>query len=133
VILNISEAANLAIHAMTYLASHADEAPVPAGRVARSLEASEAHLSKVLQRLAKTGLVKSLRGPRGGFSLARPPESVNLLEIYEAVDGSLATSDCLFGHRSCDRPGCVFGNLLADVRERVDGHFSTTSLADLVG
>lgn len=131
-IINISEAANLALHAMVYLASNQKATPVSTGHVATQLEASEAHLSKVFQRLTKVGLVKSVRGPKGGFALSWKPSEITLLSIYEAIDGAISNSDCLLGHPACDRRECIFGNLVTEVRKQVDSHFSKTTLADLV-
>lgn len=130
-ILNISEAANLGIHAASYLASHPDETPVSTIRVAQALKVSKAHLSKVGQRMTRAGLLNSVRGPRGGFSLARNPESITLLEIFEAMDGPLAKAHCLLGHETCDRSQCVFGSIVADVCTHVVNYFTNTTLADL--
>lgn len=131
-IINISEAANLAMHALAYIANHPDEEPVSTGYVAKTMEASEAHLSKVFQRLTKAGLVKSIRGPKGGFALAKEPKDITLLEIYEALDGTLSNQDCLFGHPVCDRNYCVFGDLITNVHVQIDNHFTQTTLADLI-
>ena len=131
-ILNISEAANLAMHALAYLVNHPDFSPVSAGRVARSLGASEAHMSKVFQRLAKAGLVKSVRGPKGGFFLTRLAGDITLRDIYEAIDGRLAGQRCLFEHPVCGRESCVFGDLVATVHAQIDRRFSGTTLADLI-
>ena len=132
-ILNISEAANLGIHALAYLAKRQDPAPVATAQVAASLGVSEAHLSKVFQRLTRAGLVRSVRGPRGGFVLAKGPDEITLLETYEAIDGRLRRDDtCMLGSRDCALDNCVFGNLLEDVHAQVDEHFSKTTLADLL-
>ncbi|MCK4620269.1 MAG: Rrf2 family transcriptional regulator, partial [Desulfobacterales bacterium] len=64
-IIKISEAASMAIHAMVFLASESGRI-VPSREIATTLRSSEAHLSKVMQRLAKAGLVSSTRGPKGG-------------------------------------------------------------------
>jgi Rrf2 family protein len=129
---NISEAANLAIHALTYLANQKEEGPVSTGQVARYLGASENHLSKVFQRLTKARLVRSIRGPRGGFFLSREPKKIALKEIYEAIDGPLKLHTCLLGNAECDRNNCVFGDLLANINQQVDDHFSKTTLFDLI-
>ena len=80
--LNISDAAALALHAMGFLALKKDT-PVSNGEIAENFGVSENHLSKVLQRLGKAGLVRSSRGPRGGYLLNRPAEEINLLIIWE--------------------------------------------------
>ena len=130
--IRVSEAANLAIHALAYLANNPDLQPASTKQVAEVLEASDNHLSKVFQRLTKAGLVKSIRGPRGGFSLAWAPEDVTLLEIYESIDGTLSRESCLLGHSSCDRNSCVFGDMVSDIQDQVYNHFSKTTLEDLI-
>ena len=132
-ILNISEAANLALHALSYMATHPQLAPAPTHRVAKELNVSDAHLSKVFQRLNRAGLVRSVRGPRGGFVLARPPREITLLHIYEAIDGPLSpVHHCLMGNQDCKFDTCVFGGMIHEVHEQVATHFSRTTLADLM-
>lgn len=131
-ILNFSEAFNIAIHALVYLVSRADNDPVSTAQVADSLGVSEAHLSKVFQRLARARLVKAVRGPRGGFRLARPAASINLLEIHQTIDGKvLNEATCLLEDSDCTRNRCVFGNLLSSVNAEVSDYFKKTTLADL--
>ncbi|MCF8044104.1 MAG: Rrf2 family transcriptional regulator, partial [Desulfarculaceae bacterium] len=72
-LLKISEAASLALHTMGLLASRPGE-QVPTRELAARLKVSEAHLAKVMQRLGRAGLVRSQRGPKGGFALERNPE-----------------------------------------------------------
>lgn len=132
-ILNISEAANLGIHALAYLARHAEEAPVTTASIAAAYGVSEAHLSKVFQRLSKAGLVRSVRGPHGGFSLARAPLRITLRDIYEALDGPFGKSKCLLGKPKCGLGRCMLGDLVTDVHKRVADHFSKTTLAEVCG
>jgi Rrf2 family protein len=128
----ISEAANLAIHAMTYLASQKESKPVSTAQVAENYGVSEAHLSKVFQRLTKAGLVKSIRGPRGGFILANNPALITLREIYETMDGPLSRKNhCLLGKRTCGLKTCIFGDLLQDIYQQVTDYFSEMTLSDL--
>jgi Rrf2 family protein len=128
-ILNISEAANLGIHALAYLARQNSQTPVTTAAIATVFGVSEAHLSKVFQRLSKAGLVKSLRGPHGGFRLARAPGKITLREIYESLDGPIGKGDCLLGKPKCGLENCVLGDLLTDVQQRVSDHLSSTTLA----
>jgi Rrf2 family protein len=131
-ILNISEAANLALHAMSYLADNKDPGPVAAATVTEVFGISKDHLNKVFQRLKKAGLVNSVRGPKGGYSLARDTKDITLLEIYETMDGPLSRGFCLMKLPACSRGKCIFGTLISDVHNQVHSHFATTTLADLI-
>jgi Rrf2 family protein len=100
--------------------------------MATALSVSEAHLSKVLQRLGKQGFVNSTRGPKGGFRLARPAADVSLLEVYEAVEGPLRFSNCLFDTPVCEEHSrCIMGELLGAVDQQVLEYLRTTRLTDL--
>ncbi|NMC70348.1 MAG: Rrf2 family transcriptional regulator [Myxococcales bacterium] len=129
-ILAISDAASLALHTAGLLA--ADPARRrPARELAATLGVSQAHLAKVLQRLARAGLVHSVRGPAGGFVLRRPAGEVTLLEVYEAVMGPLRPSPCLLGRPTCSASGCVLGDLLRRVDADVRAYLSGTRLSAL--
>ncbi len=130
-ILKMSEAANLAIHGLAFLAGRQTAQHVSAGEIAGALLVSEAHLIKVFQRLKKQGIVKSYRGPHGGFSLARDPATISLEEIYRAIDGPRLDGDCLLDRQQCGFGHCVFGDLMKSIRQQVDEYFSGTTLADV--
>jgi len=91
-------------------------------------------LGKILQSLAKAGIVKSARGSGGGFSLARTPAEISALEIIEAIEGPIALQRCLDDDLGCEHSGgCALCALLAVAQERVREVFGRTSLADLTG
>ncbi len=91
-------------------------------------------LGKILQSLAKSGIVKSARGSGGGFSLARTPAEISALEIIEAIEGPIAFQRCLDDELGCEHSGgCALCALLAVAQERVREVFGKTSLADLTG
>lgn len=129
-VLRISEAATLALHTLALLAARPGQI-MSTHKIASRLDASEAHLAKVLQRLARMGLVRSIRGARGGFILGRDPEEVTLLEAYEAIDGPLRPSTCLMGHRVCRDHGCILGGLLEEINHDVREHLSSQRLSEL--
>jgi len=128
--LNISEAASLALHAVVFLASNSDQ-PESTRDIASVLGVSEAHLSKVLQRLTRAGLVRSTRGPRGGFTLTRPSEEMTLLEVYEAMDGALTQSQCLLGKPICGEAGCILGGLTTSINQQVSDYLTQTKVFEL--
>ena len=129
-LLRISDAATLAIHALAFIVD-ADE-PVQVSKIAEPMGASTAHLGKVLQRLARLGVVTSVRGPRGGFNLAHPAEETSLLDVLVAVDGPITEEGCLLGRPACDTPdACPVRNLNHQVRELVVGKLGELTLADI--
>jgi Rrf2 family protein len=69
------------------MARHGDGRPLPSGAIAEAEGLPERFLVKVLTPLARAGVLESVRGPCGGFRLARPAKGITLLEVVEAVDG----------------------------------------------
>ena len=128
--LKISEASSLAMHALGYLAKRGD-GPVTSREIATRFEISEAHLSKVLQRLVKVELLRSVRGPRGGFSLTRAPESVTLLEVFEAIEGRLEPSQCLLSSAICDGDDCILGKIVVEANTMLRTRLEETTLVDV--
>ena len=131
-VVKVSEAATLALHTMAFLAANPGER-FSAKQIAGTHEVSEAHLSKVLQRLAKVGLLNSARGPKGGFVLARPAEEITLLDVYEAVDGPLCPTTCLLGTPICNGRGCIMGDVLKTVNEQTKTYLTETTVLDVAG
>jgi len=128
--LRISEAASLGMHAMGLLSTR-DGRPMSARLAADRLGVSEAHLSKVLQRLAKVRLLSSTRGPKGGFRLTRDPGLVTLLEVFEAIEGPIEPASCLFGIPLCDGASCVLGKVIVDVNNILFEYLGEKTLADI--
>jgi Rrf2 family nitric oxide-sensitive transcriptional repressor len=127
-LLKISDASNLALHAMMVLSREPQGGQLSVADMARRLGASENHLAKVMQRLAKVGLVRSRRGPGGGFTLKKPSAQIKLIDIYTAIEGPLPRGGCLLDRPVCDGNCCLLGGLLGDLHERIAGHLERTTL-----
>lgn len=125
----ISEASSLALHTMAYLAAHPGRL-ISNRVIARELGVSAAHLSKVLQRLARAGLLESLRGPTGGFRLGRPAGEISLMEVYEAIDGKFQPSSCLLGRPVCRGGKCVLGELGRNLERQTREYLLNTKLSE---
>lgn len=130
-LLRPSEAATLAIHACGLLANAPGGSALTTAEMAAAIGASEAHMSKVLQRLAHAGIIVGRRGPRGGFRLAAAPSTVTLLRVYEAVDGPLPRGGCLLGVPHCPAGACPLESVMAAVGEHVARELSGLSVEDL--
>jgi len=130
-IMNVSEAASIALHSMTLISAQENGVPVSTKYIADTLKVSENHLSKVMQRLSRAGLVSSKRGPRGGATLAKKPGEISLMDIYEAIEGKFVASECLLKTRLCKPGNCILGDMLHDVNTRAREYLEKTTLADL--
>lgn len=87
--MNISRSAGYGMMAVGYIAQHDGEALVLASTVSKEYNIPNEYLLKILQQLVRVNVLRSKRGPRGGFSMARPITEINMLEIIEAISGPL--------------------------------------------
>jgi len=106
----MSEAASIAIHSMVIIARNGSG--INAIKIAEHTGFSKNHISKVLQRMVKNDLLKSVRGPSGGFSLKLDPEKLSLLTIYEAIEGPMVITDCPFENEVCHFDRCLMLNVV---------------------
>jgi Rrf2 family protein len=128
-----SEAAALALHAMVYVACHEGEV-VKVREMSAAFRASDAHMSKVCQRLTRCGMLMAHRGVHGGFTLGRSARRIRLMEIYVAIEGPVELSPCLFRNRNCrERPkhDCVIGKKIMGLEEEFVNYLRTTQLASV--
>ncbi|MEJ5189641.1 Rrf2 family transcriptional regulator [Treponema sp. J25] len=116
-IVHFSDASMLGIHALMYLAQYRGER-VQTKEIASYLGISENHLAKVMQNLVRNQLVRSVKGPAGGFSLAKDPQNVTLKEIIEVIDGPLQADFCPFS-RACNAQHCIFGSEITGASQRL--------------
>jgi len=129
-VVRISEAVSLAMHGMVFLA--AQESDVRnVGQIADRLGVSKAHLHKVFQQLARIGLLKSNRGPGGGYTLGRESDQITLLDIYEAIEGPMAVKKCLFDEPICRGDRCIYGDLLQNTQKRCQAYMQSMRLSQL--
>lgn len=112
---HISEAAAIGIHACILIAME-EGASLSAREVATRLGVSYDHTVRVMHRLRQEGILKSVRGPSGGFLLAEDPARVTALQVLEALDGKVEERHCLFMADKC-RGCCV---LFGDIRSRIN-------------
>ncbi len=128
----ISEAASLAIHSMAYISMNSG-IKLNVKQIADYLNASESHLSKVMQRLSKAQLVRSIRGPKGGFYLAKTTSEITLYDIYKVVEGELGSETCILKKEGkCKFEKCVFGGIFDNVSESMKAYLSSVTLDKFV-
>ena len=91
-----------ALQAITYIAMTPARSATSIKELASTLEIPYHFLAKILQALTSKGLLFSLKGPTGGFGLAKEPRTVTLLQVVEAIDGLDFANKCVMGFRQCD-------------------------------
>ena len=130
-IINISEAASIALHSMVYLALQ-NERPVKIKQIAKYLNSSETHLAKILQTLSKKGFVTSTRGRNGGFVLAKPATEINFNSIYECIESEICLESCPFSKDYCPFKSCIYGGFLNRMKNDTKNFFSNRYLSDVI-
>jgi Rrf2 family protein len=130
--LQITRQTEYAIRGLQELARRNDEAPVQLKIIAGSCEVSEAFLAKIFQMLAQAGIVKSHRGVKGGFSLARAADRIALREVVEVCEGGIVLNHCLRKVDPCkDADSCQVAGVWRDAQAALTGALERTSLADI--
>ena len=132
-VLRISRKIDYAIRAMIHLAGIPDGTVVPFREIGRQMDVPEDFLAKILKTLVDQGIVRSTRGPHGGYKLARPADSINVLEIIEAAEGPVAINVCLDDDDACSRqPICAMSAVWREGQDRMLDVFRRTNLSTLV-
>src|SRR5207244_2632794 len=87
--MKLTRASSYALHAVVYMAAEKRGKPVASHHIAKARGIPERFLLKVLKPLVSARVLHSIKGPNGGYRLARPPADVTMLEVVEAVDGPM--------------------------------------------
>ena len=136
--MKLSTKGRYSVTALYELALHYGEGVVPLKTIAQTQQISENYLEQLMSPLRRAGLVESVRGAQGGYTLALPPEEVTIGRIITAVEGPIALVDCLLTGtdaegRNCVRAGyCVTRQVWAEVRDSINSVLNNISLADLI-
>jgi len=119
--------------AMLELALRHEQGAVSLREIAKEQELSEKYLEALFGALRAAGLVQSLRGPQGGYRLARPPEQITLRVIFDVLEGPEPLAPCTLDHTACSRwATCVTQDVWAKMYEASMQVLESTTLADLV-
>lgn len=125
----ISQTAEYALRAMVFLAEQ--DRALTIGAIASVTQVPQGYLSKVMQNLAKSGLVVSQRGLGGGFSLARPSEEITVFDILQAVDPISRITRCPLDNPAHKHNLCGLHRRLDDAAAHLERTFRECSLAEL--
>ena len=133
-LMRLSTKGRYAVMAMTDLAKNGEARPVSLSEIAQRQDISLAYLEQLFSRLRRRGLVESVRGPGGGYRLARTADQTVVAEIVKAVDEPLEAVRCKAGDKGCMPGGerCLTHDLWEELGRQIDQYLSAVSLADVL-
>ena len=119
--------------ALVELAKHHGQGPLPLKEMAERQQIPLKYLEQIAMTLKGAKLIKSVRGPSGGYVLTRSPDKVHLLEIIEALEGSLSFVSCVKDPSACERvESCAFNDLWKKISVETSKILRSVTLADMV-
>jgi Rrf2 family protein len=129
-----SKACEYGIRAATYIALRSlNDERVSLKDIAREIDSPEAFTAKILQSLAKNAIVRSLKGPTGGFEMRKPEiKQIKLSQIVDAIDGDAIYRGCALGLPACSEAfPCPAHDKFKKIRDDLKDMLETTSLYEL--
>jgi Rrf2 family protein len=126
----LSKKADYGLIALKHLAQHADES-VSAREIATEYRIPAELLAKILQRLARKGLLVSQQGIRGGYVLARDPSQISIVDVMEALEGPIGMTPCERGSTCEQLDLCSVRDPLMKLRAKVVRILGDTSIYEL--
>jgi len=136
--LRLTKKADYALMALKYLAEQPGNSSGPDANAQSAKDIAQAYhippplLAKILQTLARAGLLVSHAGTNGGYALARPADKISAFEVIRAIDGPLFITSCITIHGTCDLAGhCTIKEPLRKVNDSITALLSAIHVSDL--
>ena len=130
--MKISRSTGYALLAAGYIAQHQKEGIILSQNIAKKYSIPLEYLLKILQQLVKANLLRSKRGPRGGFSMAKPAKKITLLNVIEAVDGPMVSQLHLEEHARGEKCAAKIEQTYDKAIAQARTVFERVKLADLL-
>lgn len=131
--MRISTRGRYGVRALEELALHYGEGPLLIKDIAKNQGISQYYLEQIILVLKAAGVVKSIRGSKGGITLARPPYQIKLSEALQVLEGSVAPVECVDDIQACSRSAfCVSRDIWVEMKQAIDQILQSKTLQDLV-
>ena len=131
--MKLSTRGRYATRALLELALRPGDNPAALKDIAQRQQISIRYLEHLITPLVAAGIVRSMRGPKGGIALARSPQEIRLSEVIQLLEGSTAPVECLDNPAGCARSAtCVTRDVWGELRKAMDNILNSTTIADLV-
>ena len=132
--MQITRALEYANRAVVLLANNYGQDPILVADIAKATAAPPKFLHQVLNNLARAGLLVCRRGAKRGYELARAPESISLLDVFEVIEGPLGLTSCtLEGHWCPRESGCTLSGVWHSIQGAIQHHLGEATLDRLAG
>ena len=134
--MRLSTKSRYGLRAMFDMAYHSGTLPAQIKNISRRQNISPRYLEQIFQDLKKGGLLKSRRGPQGGYFLARKPHEITVKEILDAAEGEMALVDCSRSGKGCKKTcdldnQCVTQKVWDEASKRLNEYLGSITLKDL--
>ncbi len=131
--LRLSTKGQYGVRAMYEIAKAAGVGPVTIRAISEKQDVSVAYLEQILNTLRKAGLIRSVKGPGGGYMLSRGPGEISIGEILKELEGPVAITSCLDPSEGCVRvDSCVTHLLWKSLGDNIEQFLDGMSLDDLL-
>lgn len=130
--MQITRQADYAVRAIMYLSNLGPNEKAATSQIAEEQDIPLSFLAKIIAQLSVAGLLQTMRGARGGVTLARSPEKITLLEVVEAIDGPIMLNECVNGNHVCPMSSCLMRNVWHDAQKDLVKRLKMTTFAESV-
>lgn len=130
--MQITRQADYAVRAVLFLADLSEGEKASTSQIAKDMDIPLSFLAKIIAQLSVAGLLKTMRGARGGVTLSREPHEITLLEVVEAIDGPILLNECVSGGHDCSIDACVIRNIWCNAQEDLIKRLTGTNFGLLV-
>lgn len=118
---------------MQHLAQHYDQGPIQIGDIAKGQDISVKYLEQLIIPLKKFNFIKSVRGPKGGHMLARPPEDITVGEIVKVLEGGIDLAGCIENPEECNRSSnCLTRGVWEEATKAMFDKLNSVTLSNIV-
>ncbi len=133
--MRLSTKSRYGLRALFDMAYHAGTTPVQIKDISRRQQISPRYLEQIFQDLKKAGILKSRRGPQGGYHLARKPHEITVMDVIHAVEGKMALVDCVKAGRTgkkCQFDNqCITQQIWAEATNRLNDYLGSVTIKEL--
>ena len=126
--IKLSEGTAIALHSIVYINNKSEPSTVK--EISTKFGISDNHLSKVLQHLVKVGVLVSVKGPKGGFSIKDKYRNMSLMDIYEIFEGKFEGRKCLFSNGKGVCEECIMSDFVTNMDNQFIEYMNNKTISD---